>query len=1093
MPGFVKTAADEKVWSKAKNIAKDRGLSGDSMYAYANAVFHKMKESIELTENDLNLLQEKIDVYSQIDYPIKSLNEEEIWHIMNAIMTECEHFNKKLEEENRYLVLEYLFNNYKTTINENDYSRIKEYVEGMVIPNAKCSYNDKEIQYGVISEDYISGGYGGVASNDYGIGGTGYYGANNRRSGFGGPRGGGQMSRRATGNPDRVITAAIGDEPVEVNIEPKQSNYKPWEVQLTPNGEKVNNIERNKVQNDIDDEWNSELGAMIQGLEYIGLNLNELEDMSQEQIEDLMIKKLKKVGQDFQKEMGTQLTEDMNIPDKITALFEDDIETLEEKLQKHSRIQDAREVLSTKHQVHKAIEKNKDRAYVIDQYGVEKLMKQYGYVYDDNNLKWLKKAHSPSPEDVKPKSSTDTKPTDIKAPKNLPDEDKEKISKPEDFNVVGDVPEKQSSETTDGLEKLEPTEKDYNKFKTIKDPVTLESKLKPLMARFIISLSQESKEPSEFELKDNGLLVPKIEDKEVLLKMHDRKLEWNGEKDIWVDDTNTLPEIIFNSGDSRQSLLARSYLASMGEIAAIQFDMEHNPLFSAEESNNRMESHGYVWNGEVNKWLYNQKDLAESLNESVLYEQEPKKPEIKLAIPDNKAEELQARFLYRAIQLKALENVPDWQKPKIDAIKDQIIDPTLDLKSLNINIIEKLLTGKGSAVNDNTSDKNNNETKKVEETLISRMKQLFSEQDDELTLSGDEENDPADELSIQGDPEEDKNEPAGNTTWDMENDDSDLSKVLLDNKNNIVPNEIYEWNDNLHFWVEGRGSKAFPSVLEDKGENIQSFTGRAIIAQKDLRAIQFEESGMPLMDKDRVLRILKQNDIKWSDKRNIWFTGTEIDEEDIQEELNELENLLKKNDDKILKRYNNGTAFNGDIIPITEYTGLVNAIIAKKIIAGGKLSEKEWYYAPEGNELEIKKGEDRREKERNIFKEKYDIRKEKIEDENVEPELTHKITIKPKVKLGNILKKKLMAGLKNVTKGLLKASLGTAGNLIKTGAMILAASQGYQGPFMFMPFGKDSYKKIWNFMYANKQATSLDKELRRKGSSNMSSQKNKTN
>jgi len=48
MPGFVKTPADEKKWSKAKSLADKKLKKGSrSFYAYANAIFHRMKgESI---------------------------------------------------------------------------------------------------------------------------------------------------------------------------------------------------------------------------------------------------------------------------------------------------------------------------------------------------------------------------------------------------------------------------------------------------------------------------------------------------------------------------------------------------------------------------------------------------------------------------------------------------------------------------------------------------------------------------------------------------------------------------------------------------------------------------------------------------------------------------------------------------------------------------------------------------------------------------------------------------------------------------------------------------------------------------------------
>lgn len=43
MPGFVKTQKDEKKWNFAKKQSKSKGLKGRNFYAYANSIFHKMK------------------------------------------------------------------------------------------------------------------------------------------------------------------------------------------------------------------------------------------------------------------------------------------------------------------------------------------------------------------------------------------------------------------------------------------------------------------------------------------------------------------------------------------------------------------------------------------------------------------------------------------------------------------------------------------------------------------------------------------------------------------------------------------------------------------------------------------------------------------------------------------------------------------------------------------------------------------------------------------------------------------------------------------------------------------------------------------
>lgn len=1085
MPGFVRSDEDEKKWSKAKSVAKEKGLSGDSMYAYANAVFHRMKGKKDLDESKYDLPDHKLKLYSQLDYSVNNLEEEEMWHVMKHILSEHPHFNVNLEEDEQYIVLEYLFDNYKNTICENNYNKIKDYLNAMVIPDAVHNHHDRKISYGVLDEDYISGGFGGMGSAEYGYGGVGYAGGRARRRGFGGPRNGGQMSRRATGNPFKVGSG--GEEPIVVGIPDKKSTYKPWQVELTPDGQPVNRIKRSHNEQQIDSAWDSEIGAALMGLESMGLDLDELGEKSPEEIEDILLRKFKNLGMEAEQEnLQESIYEEDDVHKKITTIFEDDEEQreLEEKIQRNTRIQDARDILSTKHQVHKAYEKNRDKSYVINQYGIEKLMRKYGYVYDDKAMKWIKKAKPLAGDPANKKfGSHPDEDSAVIVPQTDGDEETE-IS-----THVEEPPESDDGEmsiTSDESEDETPDKEDYNQFDNIDDPVRLEAKIKPLQARFILDLTLEDKNATKFSLTKDGSLVPEVRDDEVIEKMNNMKLDWDGDKDIWVDDTNTIPQQVFATGEDRQSLLARGYLAAMGEIAAIQFNSKHQMLFNADEVIRRMEQNKYVWDQEINKWKYNDKDLAntpaqdenvqQSLNESVLYEQNDQQiVKGKPAIDENDLEELQARYLYRLVQLNAIKNAPKEQRMDLDAIDfgtEQ--NPTLIEGGSKIsgNRIIKLLSGKVKPANRRPEDEPqvpqipDLEDKEPDQKRPSSIKEsilkIFEVEEDDpeaVELSGEETEDPEEDvLKIQG-----EEEPEPQKEPEPQEDKSPY--VLLSDADEIIPSVKYDWDDKLNIWTE---NGKIPKLIKDVGDNQQSFAGRAVltILTEKPDFIEIEKTGEPIVDPKRVMRILDKNtNIYWDTKQNLWIEGEPVD----PDELNPLEEQLKAYDEKILQRYNNGQGYDKSGMSPKLLNDLKNALIAEQIIGSGKYTEKEWYRMPENDKEAQHKAQRRRNKELASFKLKNIVQEKEFPvRERPEPRHTHHIEIRPRLQLASRIKKGLTDAMLNLGKKAFTGALTNLGKAIMTGMIVAAASQGYQGPYKFTPFEKGmstAFKQYWGKKY----------------------------
>jgi len=1034
MSGFVQSSKDEKIWDKAKKIAKDKALSGDDFYAYANAIFHRMKGREELDESLYNISEDRLKLYKQLDYPINSIDEEESWHTMKYILENHPNFNGELEESDQYEAFDYLFDNYKKTINKNDFDSIKNYLNDMLVPKARVKRKDKDIEYGVLEEDYISGGFGGLGAAEYGYGGVGYAGGRGRRRGFGGPRQGGGMSRRATANP-WGRPGRRQENPIVVDVtspDEKPSNYKPWQVELTPQGDQVKNVKRNQIQSTIDQAWDSELGEVLRGLENLGLDYEEMADMTQEEIEDIMIRKLRSLGQD-QEDLVLQETvkKTKNISNKILEAFGVE-ETLEEKIKRSSRIQDAREILASKHQVSDAIEKKKDRSYVIDRYGIEKLMRKYGYIFDVLTKKWIK-----SEEGKNPNKKDDEK--------DESEEDKAKDDGQENgINIDAAFADSQEYDKTDenGESKFkpEPDKDDFDHFKKVNSAVQLETKLKPLQARYLLAISRDEPENTKFSVdKDKIVFKPKISDEKILEKVKNLGWVWNSDKDIWLDETNTIPEKAFKVGETRQSLMARSYLAAMDDLSAIQFTRSREPIITAEEANSMLKNRGYVFDKEINKWLFNDKDLAggaQNLQESVILN-EQKSPK-KVATIDQQ-EELQARYIYRLVQLKALKDAPEYQRKVIEIIVndqnpilyDKNLTPVGDLSNEEI---VSILSGEIE------TDKDKKDEKELSRKFIlkhlgkkGKQEESFSfknaihslfEQDDEeqIEVGGEDEED--EDVKVSGEEDEEKVEK---------------EKIPISEDDKILPRTPLKFDEQKNIWTK---NGEIPDIVKEVGDDIKSLTGRVVLSVRsdDPKYVQVNNKGKPLVFPQRVLSVLERNEeINWSDEHG-WIIGQVPEEDEIQDvdELTPEEKELKKEHLIILRRYNNGKGFDADNMKPREVNRLINAIAARYVIEGG-VTEKEFYNVPENPRDKVQADMKRQQLVKRFQKKnKMQLKKIPLRDRK-SPGKSHFISVKPRRQLRKDVAKLGLTALAGIlSKGI--------GKTIQLGLAAAAAADGYQGP-----------------------------------------------
>lgn len=454
-------------------------------------------------------------------------------------------------------------------------------------------------------------GHGGGGGSIYGYGGTGAnaLGGKSRQ----GTRvfGYDNINGITPGNGVAPIGGKNGD-PAVVVIDEPESNYEPWKTDLTNTGERVQDIKRSKKKQEFNELWNGPLGELVRSLENYGIDFSELSQMTQEEIQDLIIRTLKKEQQqESLNEENKLIKNTKNIKELVVEMFSFDEETILSEKKRQSRIQDARDILSRKHSQKKALEKKSTgRGYILDQYGIEKLMKKYGYIYDFESKRWVKKREIDSKEhenlDINKKSS-DVEEIGNKPKKSEDDEELRNTTLSSDESMDAVKNDEDESSPSDEQHSNNP----------IREP-EVKNKTKEYQARFILAIAHGMTNAVDFIVDEESKKeVPTISKDIIFNEMENRQYDWNDEKMIWLNPSVSLPDIIFDKGETKMSVIARSILSGFGDHSFIKIDtVDKLPIKTTEEAESKLMEKGYTWNYDLGMWDYIGIKLNEAVNKN---------------------------------------------------------------------------------------------------------------------------------------------------------------------------------------------------------------------------------------------------------------------------------------------------------------------------------------------------------------------------------------------------------------------------------------------------------------------------------------------
>jgi hypothetical protein len=544
----------------------------------------------------------------------------------------------ELTEEEKNTAINSIFDKHQ---NDN-MELLSEYVDMFMLSTAGYGPNSgSRLAYSVAGR----GSTGGGSTPGYGGLGDGMLGGKSRQ----GTRVYGAVPNNlSTGDGVAQIGSKNGD-PAIVMVAPKVSNYKPWTVQMTQDGEyRQKDIERNKYQQAKEDLWGGPMGDLARTLEDNGYDIDDLNSMSEEELEDIIIKIAKKEKnenetQELKESIGRtrfltysdcyeacnraltklgynpdEMTKeerisisshainffnetdnnmaDLDLPEKYTNLLE--------KWKRYSKIQIAREVLASKHQQKKALEKEPGgKAYIIDRYGIEKMMYKFGYTYDDESKKWIKVSKKKDDNAGGGGGGTDNQDAE-KKPELPPIETQRSIDgdsslpKPAISNDPESTPIRTTGNTTatgDGLGYI---------TVPLSNPQDTE-KIKDYQARFILALAHNIKEANKFNLdEEKSLWIPVMSSENVLEQMNNLLYDWYSDKNVWLNQSMTIPEQLYTKNENKMSLTGRSYLAALGNLDYIKTDDVGDPIVGPEQISTAMETTGFSYDDDLGKWEY---------------------------------------------------------------------------------------------------------------------------------------------------------------------------------------------------------------------------------------------------------------------------------------------------------------------------------------------------------------------------------------------------------------------------------------------------------------------------------------------------------
>jgi len=630
MPGFVKTAKDEELWSKAKEIATQKfgNAKSDSFYAYANTVFHRMKGLDESTPGFIN-----------------NLDEDKQYETIKKYVLEHPVYNQFLEEE-KYSMIEDAFAKYNGHKKEGGTQELLEYISSFGAAGGWGGLGGGLGMGGGYPFSGLGGGYGG----GFGMGGLG---GGARTEAPKGP-----YVYGAAGTDQGVDPAFRSDgHPAVVVIPDKKSNYKPWEKTLDAFGNDVADVKRAQTVSAHDNEWDGPVGDVVSALEDMGIDAEQLQHMTQEQMEDLIVKAYKReAAQQQQVQAKQQVSQINSVQNKIQEAFSFD--EMKEKFEREGKTQKGRDFLSNSLQQKQATEREEgSRRYKLDHYDIERMMLKRGYTYDSHRKDWVRrkqkiKGSGDEEEYVAPdfgKTAIDAQTTRPAGNQNITTigtvgTTTQPIPRPEGEPIVAPIkpvePVVAPVKPKEDLDKLH----DHS----------VKHKIKAMEARFIMGMGH--REPIATEYKEDEKTkekVPVIPDDVVIKQLETLKYTWNPDKLLWLNEHMTLPHTFFDNHENQKTLVARSFLAALGKVNKIHINQTGTPSSKVESLDKEMEAENYKWNAETHHWTFVE---PEKLNEADEKNQEEQPPEPQGTIDYNKVSALmyQGRYLLRAFQVNQI-------------------------------------------------------------------------------------------------------------------------------------------------------------------------------------------------------------------------------------------------------------------------------------------------------------------------------------------------------------------------------------------------------------------------------------------------------
>lgn len=574
----------KKQWEKAKDIVRDYlEEHGTENLRSIWALVHKVYLDVGGKNKGNILAKEEVVAVT----PESLSHSDPLWEsVKNKVFTSEKY--KNLTNEERYQFTEALYENLESPeLNE---EKLNEFVNSWGgLSFGASSYGGTTI--GGISNLSV-GGYGGGA----GLGSGGF--------GLGGYRDEKPIGPIVYGMDSGLGRRSNSRKDPAVVVIPRKIQPPPYEGfdQDVQDLKRAQNVASPEVTED-------KLEGILEKLEEIGINVDSLNSMSEEQIEDTVNDAIQKY-----KAKNKPLTESKSYKEKLNEIFTYE-GVLDEDKRKDGPIIQARRILAKKMQKKEVYKKDKEGKYLIQGDKIEGLMDTNGYKFDPEDYKWVKKDGKDDDEEKDPNKKYVGHAPEVSPSVSYHDK--------ENQLPIGPKPiERQPTQaSTPSTQELMKSYKDLivDKEDRFVDPVTRE-KMKVLEARFILGFAHSIIDATHYDVDPTtDIKTPKMPDQEILDKMTMLEYQWNPDKLIWFDINNSLPSIIFEKHESIKSIIGRAYLSARGNVDPISTPERGIAKIPQEEIDIIMDKKGFTFNHKTTQWQKKEKEIKEMLTEAVQY------------------------------------------------------------------------------------------------------------------------------------------------------------------------------------------------------------------------------------------------------------------------------------------------------------------------------------------------------------------------------------------------------------------------------------------------------------------------------------------